>query len=135
MKLNSQHRIAVGIAMLTFALAAFPVAAQTVGSGVQYVTGGIGKGEADALRAQAKGFPLELQFSRRTETGNAFESDVAVRIIDASGRAVLEIPAAQPIVLANVAPGRYTVEATANGQTKRQTVDVGKGRSNISIIW
>lgn len=134
-QLGSRCRM-LGIVSLTLALAVFPVAhAQALRSGVQYVTGGVSKEEADQLRAQAKAFPLELQFSRRMETGNAFASDVFVRILDSSGRSVLEIPAAQPIVLANVAPGRYTVEATLNGQTKRQNVDVGKRRSNLSFLW
>jgi len=38
-------------------------------------------------------------------------------------------------VLANVPAGRYTIEATFDGQTKCQTVNVGRGRTQTTFLW
>ena len=103
--------------------------------GVEYVNGGITQDEADALRQQAGAFTLEIQFARRMDVGNAFAADVQVRIVDGNGRTVIDIPSAEPIVLANVPPGRYMIEATFDGQTKRQTVSVGRGRTQTTLLW
>lgn len=131
-KVTSRTLVVTSFAL---AVAAAPLAsAQSPATGARslnYVTGGVTKEEADALRAQASSFALELQFSR----GGAFAADVPVRITDSAGRVVMDIGAAQPILLLNVPPGRYTVEATFDGQTKRQTVDVGKGHSKASFVW
>jgi hypothetical protein len=127
-------RGAIAAGFLGIALAQTPAFAQH-GRHAQYLTGGVTKEEADELRQQAAGFPLEVQFARRTQEGNAFAADVAVRIVDAGGRTVLEVPAAQPILLANVAPGRYTIEATFDGQMKRQAVTVGRGHAQASFLW
>jgi hypothetical protein len=136
MKLPAVTSRSLFVTSFALAVASAPLAfAQSPAAGgarsLNYVTGGVTKEEADALRAQANSFALELQFSR----GGAFASDVPVRIIDAGGRVVMEIGAAQPILLLNVPPGRYTVEATFDGQTKRQTVDVGRGHTKASFVW
>jgi hypothetical protein len=114
---------------------AFPASAQPPGSTVTFVNGGITQDEADALRARARDYPLEIQFAARTETGNAFVADVHVRITDAHGRQVMVLPSADPILLATLPPGRYTVEATFEGETKRQQVDVGRGHTKIGFAW
>ena len=128
--------LAAALAALAFATAS---AAWAQGGGMprgtDYVTGGISKGEADELRAHARSFPLEIQFARRMDVGNAFAADVRVRIIDARGVTVLEVPSADPILLANVPPGRYTIEATLDGQTKRHTINVGRGHAQTTFVW
>jgi len=103
--------------------------------GVEFVTGGITSDEADQLRRRSDEFPLEVTFARRMDVGNAFAADIHVRLVDATGRTVLEVPTALPILLANVPPGRYTVEATYDGQTRRQAVNVGRGHTQITMLW
>ena len=137
MKATIATRSAVAAGWLALAFLATPVFAQGAGMprGTDYVTGGVTKDEADELRAQARSFPLEIQFARRMDVGNAFAANVQVRITDSRGVTVLDVPASDPILLANVPPGRYTVEATLDGQTKRQTVNVGRGRSQTTFVW
>lgn len=97
------------------------------------VNGGVTQEEADQLRALAPSYPLEIQFARAAD--GAFAADVQVRVVDASGRPVLMLYAAEPILLANLPPGRYTVEATYEGETKRQQVTLGRGHQKLGFAW
>jgi hypothetical protein len=103
------------------------------GPPVSFVNGGVTQEEADQLRAQASMYPLEIRFARAAD--GAFAADVHVRIVDASGRQVFVLPAAEPILLAKLPPGTYTVEATFEGQTKRQQVNVGRSHQKLGFAW
>ena len=37
--------------------------------------------------------------------------------------------------LPNLVPGRYTIEATYDGRTKRQEVTVGHGHQKVGFLW
>jgi hypothetical protein len=100
---------------------------------VNIVNGGVTQEEADQLRAQAPMYPLEIRFARAAD--GAFAADVHVRIVDASGRQVFVLPAAEPILLAKLPPGTYTIEATFEGQTKRQQVTLGRGHQKLGFAW
>lgn len=112
-----------------------PAPAGLAGPGVEYVNGGVTSDEADQLRAQAANYPLQIQFARAMRSGNAFVAGVGVRVIDGRGASVLSLPAADPILLADLPPGRYTVEATFEGQTKRQEVTIGRGHQKLGFQW
>ena len=120
------------IGMGAAALAQEPLRAQG-GSTVTFLNGGVTQEEADQLRAQASSYPLEIQFARGSD--GAFAADVHVRIVNASGHPVLVLPAAEPILLAQLPPGRYTVEATYEGQTKRQQLTIGRGHQKLGFAW
>lgn len=133
-------RRALGSAVLASALCvALPAHAQSLGDHIALFAdirnGGITTEEADALRAQAASYPLEIQFARRMAEGDAFAADVAVRISDRAGNTVLDLPSAEPILLARLPEGRYVVEATYEGQTKRQQVTVGRGHQKLGFLW
>jgi hypothetical protein len=86
-----------------------------------FITGGIGEGEREALRAQAADYDLWLVTA--AEGSGAYLSDVHARVIDPSGRVVIETTLTGPWLLARLGDGRYRVEATANDQTLVQTVN------------
>jgi hypothetical protein len=70
---------------------------------VEYVNGGFGTEEADALRAEARNYPLELMFSRRGEGERAeFVADVRLQILDATGRVIVDRASQGPIFLARL---------------------------------
>ena len=127
--------IALSIGSTLVALSPHAVAQPHAESTVTFVNGGVTQEEADELRAQARAYPLQIQFAQQTDTGNGFAADVHVRIVDASGRQVMVIPSAEPILLADLPPGRYTVEATLEGQTKRQQVTIGRGHQKLGFQW
>ena len=87
-----------------------------------FVTGGVGKEEADRLRAMAPEYPLELVFVRLT-------------IADEGGRVLVD-QASGPIVLVRVPAGVYTVSAEYAGQLKTRRIAVADGRhEKVALVW
>lgn len=74
---------------------------------------------------------MQIQFA----AGSAFAAGVGVRILDARGNTVLALPAADPILLADLPPGRYTVEATYEGKMKQQEVTIGRRHQKLGFQW
>ena len=94
-------------------------------SGVaQYMCGGIGSDESQAMRAVMKDFPLSLLFARAS---GAYLADVGVTVRDAGGATALSMRASGPVCLVDLPAGRYTVEAESEGVTKTQVVTLGNG--------
>ena len=133
--------------LLAMAMLATPVASaastpqvQSNGS-VDYVSGGIGKDEADALRRQSVDYPLTLEFASArgtTASGDAaYVADVDVNIADAGGRQVLTTHSGGPLLLVRLPPGEYTVVAEWNGVRKEHHVDIpqGGGRRHVVLTW
>lgn len=87
-----------------------------------YVCGGIGTDESIALRAAMKDHPLSLLFAR---ADGAYLADVSVVIQRAGEAPALSLRAGGPVCLVDLPAGRYTVEATAGGVSKRQDVTLG----------
>jgi hypothetical protein len=104
---------------------------------VAYVNGGIGTDEADALRAEARYYPLELMFSRRGDGERAeFVADVHLQILDAAGRIVVDRSSQGPIFLARLPNGQYTISAEFQGRTQTRRVALGDGRrESLSFFW
>ncbi len=108
---------------------------------VEYVSGGIGKEEADALKQQSADYALTLEFaSSRTAEGDvspgAYLADVKVDIRDAQGRQMLDTTAQGPLLLVRLPPGDYTVEASWNGVRKQHSVDLSVGaRRHVVFMW
>lgn len=95
-----------------------------------YLCGGIGSDESTAMRAAMKDHPLALLFAR---ADGAYLSEVAVTIKNASGTPALEMRAAGPVCLIDLPAGRYTVDATAEGASKSQSVTVGGGSKTVDF--
>jgi hypothetical protein len=104
---------------------------------VEYVNGGFGTEEADALRAEARNYPLELMFSRRGEGERAeFVADVRLQILDATGRVIVDRASQGPIFLARLPNGDYTISAEFQGRTQIRRVALGNGRrESVSFYW
>ena len=104
---------------------------------VEYVNGGFGTEEADALRAEARNYPLELMFSRRGEGERAeFVADVRLQILDATGRVIVDRASQGPIFLARLPNGQYTISAEFQGRTQTRRIALGNGRrESVSFYW
>ena len=125
-------------------VAAFMVAATALAAtpgapaDIPVVNGGITKDEADAIKAQAPGYSLEVTLARRGETPgrNEFVADAHLRVIDSAGRVLVDRNDAGPIFLAKLPAGQYTVEATIGGRPQTHKVDVADGRrTQTTFLW
>ena len=99
---------------------------------VSFVSGGVGRDESTALRQARRQWPLSLQF---TGPGASYVADVQVKIAKA-GTTVLDTTSHGPYMLVRLPQGRYTVNATYSGVTRRQTVNVrgnGSARATFSF--
>ena len=96
-------------------------------TGIEYMSGGVGKEERDALHLASKAYPLKMVLSKPGDD-KAFVADAQVRIADASGKSVFEADGVGPLVFVNLPGGSYTVAVTAQGQTKQQTTAVSSGQ-------
>jgi hypothetical protein len=133
--------------LLVMALLSAPVASaaeeprlQSNGA-VQYLSGGVGKEEADALKQQSADYALTLEFaSARSAEGDtspgAYVADVKVDIRDAQGRQMLDTTSIGPLLLVRLPPGDYTIVADWNGVRKQHSVDIPDGaRRHVVFMW
>lgn len=103
---------------------------------VQYLSGGIGDGEASAIQAASKQWPLTLEFAIKTAHGAEYAANVAVQVRDTHGQTALDTRAQGPFLLAKLAPGAYNVEATLDGKTMHQQVVVKTGQpAKAVMVW
>ncbi|HYT96531.1 MAG TPA: carboxypeptidase regulatory-like domain-containing protein [Casimicrobiaceae bacterium] len=104
---------------------------------ISYVNGGIGQEEVEALRAEARVYPLELTFSRRGDGERAeFVADVHLQILDVAGQVVVDRASQGPIFLAHLPDGQYIVSAEYQGRTQTRRVAVSGARHEaLSFHW
>lgn len=101
--------------------------------GVRSLQGGVGEAEQQQMKAAAADYSLGLTFA--SDSG-AYLADVAVRVLDAKGRAVFDTVVRNPIVLVDLPAGRYSIEATYQGRTQRSSVELAKGKSRaVTLRW
>ena len=106
---------------------------ETTRDGIKYVTGGIGIEAQERLNARKDDFNLKLVFT--LEQG-AYIADVGVTVKDAQGRTVIEDVADGPFFMAQLPPGRYSIEARYDGKAVKRTVHVGKqGTRTAYLRW
>ena len=105
---------------------------------VPFASGGVTSDEADAMRAQARDYSLEVTMAAPSAFPgyNDFVAGTAVRVTDGHGFVVLDTPDTGPILLAALPPGNYTIEAADNGNVQTRHVHVGpKGRVQVTFLW
>jgi hypothetical protein len=100
---------------------------------VPSVSGGVSLNARDTLRGSEKNANVKLVFA--LNTGN-YVSDVQVKVMDASGRTIIEDTSNGPWLLARLPAGRYTATATYNGSTVTQRFSAGKaGLRTAQFRW
>ncbi len=97
---------------------------------VNYISGGVGKEEADAMKRASADYSLtvELAVTEHSLHDNApksyFISGVAVNIRDAAGNSIVNTTTDGPFLLAQLPEGHYTIDTEWNGIRKSATVAV-----------
>ncbi|MGE8589530.1 MAG: carboxypeptidase regulatory-like domain-containing protein [Alcaligenes sp.] len=103
---------------------------------VQYVSGGIGIDESEAMKAAAKDYPLALTFAAQRDGKADYVASVAVTILDAQGKEVLKATSEGPYMLVKLPAGAYKVSATFEGKAQEREVTVqGTGTARAVFEW
>jgi hypothetical protein len=97
------------------------LAAAVSAADVPHISGGVGSAEREELPAKERDYNLKVVTAMKSDD---YLSGVQVVIESATKDRILETTMAGPILLAKLPPGSYTIEATAHGQTLRQTVTI-----------
>jgi len=100
------------------------------------MSGGIGKDQADAMRAIASRYNARLIMAEARKPSAAFLAAVPVTISDSKGRVILRIQTDGPFLFLHLPPGRYSVRAEVAGQVLSKSLQVkSKGAQQIALIW
>ncbi|MCX8004899.1 MAG: hypothetical protein N2688_08075 [Burkholderiaceae bacterium] len=97
-----------------------------------FVSGGVDAGELADLRAKQPFFNLALLTVARS---GAHLAGVQVRIVDAGGKPVLETEMDGPLLLVDLLPGSYRLEATHESETQRRALSVQTGRPQRLTLY
>lgn len=89
---------------------------------VKYLSGGAGDEERSALMAQWPQFPLLIVFSA---SGGAYAVADGVRVANAQGTTVLEVAQAGPLLMVNLPPGEYRVQARFGDAVQERRLQLG----------
>ena len=102
-------------------------------NGIPYMSGGFGLEERAKLRAIGKTDNLELSFAL---TNKDYLSGAGVLIKDDQGKEILKAISDGPLFFTKLPAGKYTIEATAEGRTEEQVVQVpAKGQTQAHFAW
>ena len=125
--------IALVMAVCSFSCVA-DVAIQQDEHGVDYVTGGIGSEEVEALEALKKQFNLYFLFSEG-KIGRLVDG-VNLTIVDAKKQTVFSLDQAAPRLLLNLPNGKYSVIANYQGNIQRYTFNSNaKKHQRVILNW
>ena len=129
-------RILMAAALVAAGASAWALPQVKTTGDVQYMTGGIGEDESTAMLEQSHHWPLTLEFARKAGKGAEWMANVGVTVTDHRGDPVLQATSDGPLLLARLAPGNYTVRASAGGQVIERHVHVTPGHPGKAVlVW
>jgi hypothetical protein len=103
---------------------------------IEYLSGGIGQGEAQAIEQASRHWPLTLEFAQHRTPRDEYVADVDTVVRDQAGRKVLDIVSDGPFVLAKLPPGSYSIAATMDGKTLHEKVVIKQGEPAKAVfVW
>jgi hypothetical protein len=104
--------------------------------GIEYISGGIGSEESDAMLALGKKWPLVLEFSQDHPQRPLWVADVTVKILDQKKKVVFEALSEGPIMLLKMNPGKYDAEYSFEGKVLKRSLVVEEGKfQKQSVVW
>ena len=119
---------------LSFAQVEIPEA--KISQGIEYISGGIGSEESDAMLALGKKWPLVLEFSQDHPQRPLWVADVTVKILDQKKKVVFEALSEGPIMLLKISSGKYDAEYSFEGKVLKRSLAIEEGKfQKQSVIW
>jgi hypothetical protein len=102
----------------------------------EFLAGGVGKDESDAIQQVAKSWPLMLELAEASPPRPQYISDVQIRIKNKSGNTVLDANADGPFLLVKLPPGKYGIDATYESRTIHRDVTIRDGQNRkLTLMW
>lgn len=103
---------------------------------VTYLSGGVGRTEASAIKHLARLYPLELEFLHKARPRDEYLANVKVRIEGEHAKRVLDVTSDGPFLLAKLPAGIYTVSAESGGKVEHRTVEIApKEHRRVVFEW
>jgi hypothetical protein len=107
-----------------------------VSQDIEYISGGIGSEESDAMLALGKKWPLTLEFSQDHPQRPLWVADVTVKIFDQKKNLVFEALCDGPIMLLKITAGKYDAEYTFEGKVLKRSLVIEEGKfQKQSVVW
>ncbi len=107
-----------------------------VSQGIEYISGGIGSEESDALLALGKKWPLVLEFSQDHPQRPLWVADVTVKIMDQKKKVKFEALSEGPIMLLKINPGKYDAEYSFEGKVLKRSLLIEDAKfQKQSVVW
>ena len=102
----------------------------------EFVTGGIGLDESEAIKKEGRSWPLMLEFAQASAPHPEYIGDVKITVKDKSGNVVLDATGEGPYMLIKLAPGKYSLDATYASVTLHRDLKLEKGQNRkITLLW
>lgn len=105
----------------------------------QFLSGGIGRDESDAILQARISWPLTLELTQLTQAASPtaeYISDVQIIIKDALGNNVLDTTAEGPYLLVKLPAGKYSLDATYNSITLHRNFNLQKAPGKkVALVW
>lgn len=103
---------------------------------IQYISGGIGSEESDAMLALGKKWPLTLEFAQDHPQRPLWVADVQVKITNSKQKVIFDALSEGPIMLVELPAGQYEIEAKFEERTLKRKIKVEQNKSvKLPIIW
>ncbi len=137
--LTPLSRVLLSICLVLFSglsLAQVDIPDAKVSQGIEYISGGIGSEESDAMLVLGKKWPLVLEFSQDHPQRPLWVADVTVKILDQKKKIVFEALSDGPIMLLKMNPGKYDAEYSFEGKVLKRSLVVEEGKfQKQSVVW
>jgi len=104
-------------------------------NGIRFISGGVGKGERQAMMSSftARDYNLKVVFAAQT---GQYLALIPIRITDANGKVLLETQSMGPWFFVNLPAGMYKISAVYESQEKTRDVSLGGGGMNtVRFYW
>jgi hypothetical protein len=103
---------------------------------IQYMTGGIGSEESDAMLLLGKKWAVTLEFAQDHPQRPLWVADVRVKITTTKQKVIFDALSDGPIMLIELPAGNYEIEAKFEGRTLKRKLKIEQDKPvKLPIIW
>lgn len=108
---------------------------QTQGQ-TQFISGGIGKDESEAILQVRRSWPLMLELTQADDSRAQYIGDVQITIKDELHNTVLDTTTEGPYLLVQLPAGKYSLEATYHTTTLHRKLNLQKeSGKKVTLVW